>query len=139
LHHLYPGIISEAIPVIKKKRESSPYWSIQEALRILKLPAARSPRGVTELVTELGLVKSSVSRLLKGLAKLDDARPHARRGPYHGSARILLLVVDRLTGQDDGLLSRNLLLGSSGRAHLDLPLALEVRMSDVLTGTTLTR
>jgi len=57
-----------------------------------------------------------------------------------------LLVVDKGTGVEDGLLSRNLLLGKEGRVEADLALSLEdrarvleVRVRDVLTGATSTK
>jgi DNA-binding IclR family transcriptional regulator len=92
------GIIRNPDRPIKRKPESSPYLSIQKAFRILELLAARSPRGVTEIAEELGLEKSSVSRLLKGLADLGYAQPDVRRGQYHGSPRVLLLAQHYLEG-----------------------------------------
>lgn len=83
---------------IKTNAEGSPYLSIRKAFRILELLAERSPRGVTEIADELGLEKSSVSRLLKGLAEIGYARPDARRGRYHGSPRVLLLAQHYLEG-----------------------------------------
>lgn len=71
---------------------ASPYLSIRKAFRILELLAESSPRGVTEIAHGLGLEKSSVSRLLKGLAEIGYAAPDARRGQYHASPRVLLLA-----------------------------------------------
>jgi hypothetical protein len=57
-----------------------------------------------------------------------------------------LSVVDKATGLEDTLLSRNLLLGKEGRVDADLALSLEdrprileVRVVDVLTGSTETK
>jgi hypothetical protein len=57
-----------------------------------------------------------------------------------------LAVVDKGTGVEDSLLSRNLLLGKEGRVEVDLALSLEdrarvfeVRVIDVLTGSTRTK
>jgi len=77
---------------------SSPYLSIQKAFGILELLAAESPRGVGEISETLGLEKSSVSRLLKGLAELGYAAPDARRGQYHASPRVLRLAQNYLDG-----------------------------------------
>jgi DNA-binding IclR family transcriptional regulator len=93
-----PEIMEKAGRRIKRKAGTSPYLSIQKAFRILELLASRSPRGVTEIAGELGLEKSSVSRLLKGLADLGYASPDERRGQYHGSARVLLLAQHYLEG-----------------------------------------
>ena len=77
---------------------ASSYLSIQKAFRILELLAARSPRGVTEISDELGLEKSSVSRLLKSLAGLGYATQSAARGQYQVSARVLALAQQYLEG-----------------------------------------
>lgn len=57
-----------------------------------------------------------------------------------------LAIVDKATGKEDGLLSRNLLLEKAGRVEVELPLAVEdrgrafeVRLTDVLTGSTSTK
>ena len=78
--------------------ESTSYVSIQKAFRILELLAARSPRGVTEIADELGLEKSGVSRLLKGLAGLGYVVQSAERGQYQASPRILRLAHRYLDG-----------------------------------------
>ena len=80
------------------KAEASPYLSIRKAFRILELLAEESPRGVTEIASGLGLEKSGVSRLLKGLADLGYARADARRGQYNLGPRILRLARPYLEG-----------------------------------------
>ena len=57
-----------------------------------------------------------------------------------------LAVVDKATGNEDALLSRNLLLDKAGKVEVELPLAVEdlakvyeVRLTDVLTGSTSTK
>src|SRR6476620_17987 len=83
-------------PRIKKRPSArapvNPYLSIQKAFRILELLAAHSPRGVTEIAVELGLEKSSVSRLLKALSELGYALQSAQRGQYQVSPKILALA-----------------------------------------------
>ena len=49
---------------------------------MLEILAVRSPRGVTEIADQLGLKKSSVSRLLKALAELGYAEQSTQRGQY---------------------------------------------------------
>jgi DNA-binding IclR family transcriptional regulator len=85
-------------PPIKQIPGPSSYLSIQKAFRILEILAARSPRGVTEISEELGLEKSSVSRLLKGLSELGYISPSARRGQYQVSPRLLVLAQHYLEG-----------------------------------------
>jgi DNA-binding IclR family transcriptional regulator len=84
--------------MLTEKDGTSSYLSIRKAFRILELLAARSPRGVTEIADELGLEKSGVSRLLKGLAELGYAAQSARRGQYQVSPRILQLAQRTLEG-----------------------------------------
>jgi DNA-binding IclR family transcriptional regulator len=62
---------------------------------------AHSSLGVTEIAGELGLKKSSVSRLLKALAELGYAELTAQRGQYRMGARIL--VLSRCYLEDDRL------------------------------------
>ena len=76
----------------------NPYLSIQKAFQILELLAAQSPRGVTEIALELGLKKSSVSRLLKALSELGYAAPDVQRGKYQVSPRILSLAQNYIEG-----------------------------------------
>ncbi len=59
---------------------------------MLEILAVRSPRGVTEIADQLGLKKSSVSRLLKALAELGYAEQSTQRGQYRLSAKVLLLA-----------------------------------------------
>lgn len=68
---------------------------------MLELLAAHSPRGVTEIAAQLGLEKSSVSRLLKALSELGYAVQSAQRGQYQVSPRILALAQHYL--EDDRL------------------------------------
>jgi DNA-binding IclR family transcriptional regulator len=72
--------------------QSNPYLSIEKAFRILEVLAVRSPRGVTEIADELGLKKSSVSRLLKALAELGYAEQSTQRGQYRMSPKVLTLA-----------------------------------------------
>ena len=80
---------------------SNPYLSIEKAFRILEILSAHSPLGVTEIADELGLKKSSVSRLLKALAELGYAEVTAQRGQYRMGPRILVLAKGYL--EDDRL------------------------------------
>jgi DNA-binding IclR family transcriptional regulator len=72
--------------------QSNPYLSIEKAFRMLEILAVHSPRGVTEIADELGLKKSSVSRLLKALAELGYAEQSAQRGQYRMSPKVLMLA-----------------------------------------------
>ena len=113
---------------------SNPFLSIQKAFRILELLAAHSPRGVTEIAAELGLEKSSVSRLLKALSELGYAVQSAQRGQYQVSPRILALAQHYLEDderrygvehQGEGVpyeYTYAYLLGADGRRFLDKPL-----------------
>jgi DNA-binding IclR family transcriptional regulator len=74
------------------RTQSNPYLSIEKALRMLEILAVHSPRGVTEIADELGLKKSSVSRLLKALAEQGYAEQSTQRGQYRISAKVLLLA-----------------------------------------------
>jgi DNA-binding IclR family transcriptional regulator len=76
---------------------------MEKALRMLEILAVRSPRGVTEIADELGLKKSSVSRLLKALAELGYAEQSTQRGQYRLSAKVLLLAQRYL--KDDPLVT----------------------------------
>jgi len=101
---------------------SNPYLSIEKAFRILETLAARSPLGVTEISDELGLKKSSVSRLLKALADLGYAEQTAQRGQYRMSPRILALATsylgdDRLAREAQPIL-HELALTVRASAHL---------------------
>ncbi len=80
---------------------ANPYLSIEKAFRILEILSAHSPLGVTEIADELGLKKSSVSRLLKALAELGYAEVTAQRGQYRIGPRILVLAKGYL--EDDRL------------------------------------
>jgi DNA-binding IclR family transcriptional regulator len=101
---------------------SNPFLSIQKAFRMLELLAAHSPRGVTEIAAELGLEKSSVSRLLKALSELGYAVQSAQRGQYQVSPRILALAQHYL--EDDRLVKgaqpilRELAQEARATAHL---------------------
>ncbi len=81
---------------------SNPFLSIEKAFRILEILSAHSPLGVTEIADELGLKKSSVSRLLKALAEHGYAEVTAQRGQYRIGPRILVLAKGYL--EDDRLL-----------------------------------
>ena len=116
--------MEKTLPRIKRNAEASPYLSIQKAFGILELLAARSPRGVTEISDELGLEKSSVSRLLKSLAELGYATQSSRRGQYQVSARVLVLAQqylagDRLAREAQPIL-RELALRARASAHVAL-------------------
>jgi len=80
---------------------SNPFLSVEKAFRILEILSAHSPLGVTEIADELGLKKSSVSRLLKALAELGYAEVTAQRGQYRIGPRILVLAKGYL--EDDRL------------------------------------
>lgn len=80
---------------------SNPFLSIEKAFRILEILSAHSPLGVSEIADELGLKKSSVSRLLKALAELGYAEVTAQRGQYRMGPRILVLAKGYL--EDDRL------------------------------------
>ncbi len=106
----------------QRNEASSSYLSIQKAFRILELLAVRSPRGVTEISTELGLEKSSVSRLLKSLSVLGYVAQGSRRGQYEVSARIVTLAQqylgsDRLT-REAGPALRRLAQDARASAHV---------------------
>jgi DNA-binding IclR family transcriptional regulator len=101
---------------------SNPYLSVEKAFRMLELLAAHSPRGVTQIADELGLKKSSVSRLLKSLAELGYAEQSAERGQYRISPRILVLAKcyledDRLVKEAQPIL-QDLALAVRASAHL---------------------
>src|SRR5262245_46289673 len=102
--------------------QSNPYLSIQKAFRILEHLAERSPQGVTEIAAALGLEKSSVSRLLKGLADLGYLTPSARRGQYEVSPRVLVLAQRYLEGdrliQEAQPVLRDLARQARATAHL---------------------
>lgn len=68
------------------------YTSLGKGLQVLELLAADSPRGVGEIAQELGLEKSSVSRLLKALTRWGYVVQNIRRGQYQVGPRILALV-----------------------------------------------
>ncbi|MFO0889470.1 MAG: IclR family transcriptional regulator [Isosphaeraceae bacterium] len=89
-----PKVVSAAGP-------ASPFLSVEKAFRILEILSARSPLGVTEIADELGLKKSSVSRLLKALAELGYAESTAQRGKYCVGPNILVLARSYL--EDDRL------------------------------------
>ncbi len=101
---------------------ANPYLSIEKAFRVLELLAARGTLGVTEIADDLGLKKSSVSRLLKALAELGYAEQTAQRGQYRMSPRILMLARsfledDRLAKEAKDIL-RDLALTLRASAHL---------------------
>ena len=101
---------------------SNPYLSVEKAFRILEILSARSPLGVTEIADELGLKKSSVSRLLKALAELGYAETTAHRGQYRVGPNILVLARnylddDRLVRESQAVL-RELALTLRASAHL---------------------
>src|SRR5271166_1880359 len=101
---------------------SNPFLSIEKAFRILEILSAHSPLGVTEIAAELGLKKSSVSRLLKALAELGYAEVTAQRGQYRMGPRILGLAKayledDRLVKEAQPIL-HELALSLRASAHL---------------------
>ena len=101
---------------------ANPYLSIEKAFRILEILSAHSPQGVTEIAVELGLKKSSVSRLLKALAELGYAEATPQRGQYRIGPRILVLARgyledDRLVREAQVIL-RELALALRASAHL---------------------
>jgi DNA-binding IclR family transcriptional regulator len=101
---------------------ANPYLSIEKAFRILEILSARSPLGVTEIADELGLKKSSVSRLLKALAQLGYAEVTAQRGQYGLGSRILVLAKgyladDRLVREAQPIL-QELAMTLRASAHL---------------------
>jgi DNA-binding IclR family transcriptional regulator len=102
--------------------QANPFLSIEKAFRILEILAADAPRGVTEIADELGLKKSSVSRLLKALAELGYAEQSAQRGQYRMSPRIVVLAQRYL--EDDRLVKaaqpilHELALAVRASAHL---------------------
>jgi DNA-binding IclR family transcriptional regulator len=102
--------------------QANPYLSIQKAFRMLELLASHSPRGVTEIASELGLKKSSVSRLLKAISELGYVEQSSRRGQYRVSHRLLALAHRYL--EDDWLkkesqpILRELTLAVHASAHL---------------------
>jgi DNA-binding IclR family transcriptional regulator len=101
---------------------SNPFLSIEKAFRILEILSAHSPLGVTEIAAELGLKKSSVSRLLKALAELGYAEVTAQRGQYRMGPRILVLAKayledDRLVKEAQPIL-HELALSLRASAHL---------------------
>ena len=103
---------------------STPYLSIQKAFRIMELLAAHAPLGVTEIAQQLGLEKSSVSRLLKNLCTMGYAVRNADRGQYQLSPRILVLAQryqegDRLVREAQPLL-RELAAAVDASAHLGI-------------------
>ncbi|HLF95321.1 MAG TPA: IclR family transcriptional regulator [Planctomycetota bacterium] len=102
-------------------RGASPFLSIRKAFRILELLAGRPPCGVTEIAEQLGLEKSGVSRLLKGLAELGYVTPEARRGPYRVGPGVLRLAQDFLEGdplvREAQPLLRELARTAHGSAH----------------------
>src|SRR5262249_39690617 len=102
--------------------QANPYLSVEKAFRMLELLAAHSPRGVTEIAAELGLKKSSVSRLLKSIGELGYAEQSVERGQYRLSPRILVLAKcyledDRLAKEAQPIL-RELALAVRASAHL---------------------
>jgi DNA-binding IclR family transcriptional regulator len=100
----------------------NPFLSVEKAFRILEVLSTRSPLGVTEIADELGLKKSSVSRLLKALAELGYAEATAQRGRYRMGPNILSLARsyledDRLVREAQPVL-RELALSLRASAHL---------------------
>ncbi len=98
------------------------YTSLGKGLKVLELLAARSPRGVVEIAGELGLEKSSVSRLLKALSGWGYVVQTLRRGQYQAGPRVLALVeqygeADRLL-RAAGPVLRRLAGESRASAHL---------------------
>jgi hypothetical protein len=96
------------------------------------VPIAALPYGPLELSAEV--VRKDDRLRVTASAKVQV--PHVLR----------LVVVDKSTGKEDALLSRNLLLDKAGRVEVELPLAVEdrakvfeVRLTDVLTGATRTK
>jgi IclR family acetate operon transcriptional repressor len=102
-------------------RGASPFLSIRKAFRILELLAGRPPCGVTEIAEQLGLEKSGVSRLLKGLAELGYVTPDGRRGPYRVGPGVLRLAQDFLEGdpfvREAQPVLRELARAAHGSAH----------------------
>ena len=102
-------------------RGASPFLSIRKAFRILELLAGRPPCGVTEIADQLGLEKSGVSRLLKGLAELGYVTPHAPRGTYRMGPGVLRLAQDFLEGdplvREAQPVLRELARSAHGSAH----------------------
>jgi IclR family acetate operon transcriptional repressor len=76
----------------------NPFQSLEKALKILELLAARAPQGVTEIAAQLGLEASGVSRLLKSLAGWGYVVAGDRRGQYRLGPRVLVLAERFLLG-----------------------------------------
>jgi len=67
------------------------YQTVEKTFRILELLATNAPLGVTEISIELGIEKSSVSRLLKTLFGLGYVVQSGHRGRYQLGPRLLYL------------------------------------------------
>jgi DNA-binding IclR family transcriptional regulator len=114
--------LSQSKTLAASRPSANPYLSIEKAFRMLEILAAHSPRGVTEIADELGLKKSSVSRLLKALAELGYAEQTTQRGQYRMSPRIVVLAKcyledDRLVKEAQPIL-HELALTLRASAHL---------------------
>lgn len=97
------------------------YQTVERAFELLE-SLAGGPRGVTELAVELGLEKSTVSRMLKTLAGLGYAVQPEKRGAYQLGPRVLYLAdryldANRLIREARPVLER-LALEARASAHL---------------------
>src|SRR5439155_5951874 len=78
--------------------KDGPYESLRKAFEVLELLAARSPRGVTEIASALGIQKSGASRLLKALSGWGYVVQDLKRGQYQSGPRVLALAEHHVQG-----------------------------------------
>jgi len=102
--------------------KDGPYESLRRAFEVLELLATRSPRGVTEIASALGMQKSGASRLLKALSGWGYVVQDLKRGQYQSGPRVLALAEHHVQG--DQLLRvsppvmRELALATRASVHL---------------------
>ena len=102
--------------------KDGPYESLRRAFDVLELLATKSPRGVTEIASALGMQKSGASRLLKALSGWGYVVQDLKRGQYLSGPRVVALTEHHV--QSDQLLRvsmpvmRDLALATRATVHL---------------------
>jgi DNA-binding IclR family transcriptional regulator len=106
------------------------YESLRKAFEVLELLAARSPRGVTEIASALGMQKSGASRLLKALSGWGYVVQDLQRGRYQSGPRVLALAEHYHQGDHLLQIAQPVMreLAGSTRASIHLGLVVGDRM-----------